>query len=101
MTETIKFLRYLEGQIERALWDLEVHDDLEKALEIYHDAESKLTALEIPPGDPAFPEQQPLLAYCLMRESNLLRQMDKSSDQDFCFMGNRGMMKGTSCRYCK
>jgi tetratricopeptide (TPR) repeat protein len=80
MAEISEIIKSIENQIEEALWDLEVHNELEKALEAYQDAELKLTALALPLDNPAYAEQQRVLAYCLMRQSNLLRQMDKSEE---------------------
>jgi tetratricopeptide (TPR) repeat protein len=80
MTDTLEIIKSLENQIEEALWALEVHEELDKALEVYQAAEQKLTALELSAEDPAYPEQQRVLAYCLMRQGNLLRQMDKSAE---------------------
>jgi hypothetical protein len=80
MTDKLEDIQGIEKQIEQALWDLEVHDKFKEALEIYQDAESKLTALELRLEDSAYAEQQRVLAYCLMRQSNLLRQMDKSAE---------------------
>ena len=80
MNEILENIKGIEDQIEGALWSLEVHDEIEKALEAYQDAESKLTALVLPLEHPAYAEQQRVLAYCLMRESNLLRQMDKPEE---------------------
>jgi tetratricopeptide (TPR) repeat protein len=56
---------------------LEVHDEIGKALEIYQDAEAKLDALDITTENPAYAEQQRVLSYCLMRQGNILRQMEK------------------------
>jgi tetratricopeptide (TPR) repeat protein len=80
MTEISETIKDIENQIEEALWTLEVHDELEKALEAYQEAESKLNALALALEDPAYAEQQRVLAYCLMRESNLLRQMEKPEE---------------------
>jgi tetratricopeptide (TPR) repeat protein len=80
MAEILQIIKGIEDQIEHALWIWEVHDEIEKALEAYQDAESKLTALALPIEDPAYAEQQRVMAYCLMRQSNLLRQMEKSEE---------------------
>jgi tetratricopeptide (TPR) repeat protein len=70
-------IKAAEDQVEKALWDLEVHDKLEEALDVYTQAEGKLTGLAIQPTDPDFPEQQRVLSYCLMRQGNILRQLGK------------------------
>lgn len=80
MAEIAEIIKGIENQIEEALWALEVHDEIEKALEAYQEAESKLTALALTADNPAYAEQQRVLAYCLMRQSNLLRQMDKPEE---------------------
>ena len=54
---------------------MELHEQIEEALAIYREAETKLVAMEITTEAPAYPEQQRVLAYCLMRQGNLLRQM--------------------------
>jgi tetratricopeptide (TPR) repeat protein len=63
-----------------ALWSLELHDEIKKALEIYLEAESKLNALDLTMDNPAYSEQQRVLSYCLMRQGNILRQMGKSEE---------------------
>lgn len=80
MADISEIIKGIDNQIEEALWALEVHDEIDKALEAYQDAESKITALALPLEHPAFAEQQRVLAYCLMRQSNLLRQMDKPEE---------------------
>lgn len=80
MSNSAEKIKDIEGQIEKALWDLEVHEKLEQALEIYNQAESKLTGMSIPAGDPDFSEQQRVLSYCLMRKGNILRQMGKADE---------------------
>ena len=42
MQELSEKIKAIENQIEAALWDSEVHEELEKALQAYQDAESKL-----------------------------------------------------------
>lgn len=78
MDEKAKLIKEIEDQIEEALWSLELHGETAKALEIYLEAETKLVSLDINVEEPAYPEQQRVLAYCLMRQGNLLRQMGKS-----------------------
>jgi tetratricopeptide (TPR) repeat protein len=70
-------IKEIEDQIEKALWELELHDELDKALEVYQDAQVKLEELGINPNDPDYPEQQRVVSYCLMRQGNLLRQKEK------------------------
>ena len=80
MDEKTKEINEIENQIEDALWSLELHGEIEKALEIYLEVETKLRALELTIEDPAYTEQQRVLAYCLMRQGNLLRQKGKSEE---------------------
>ena len=70
----------IESQIEQALWDLEIHEKIIEAIDAYRQAETKLQGLEIPSDHPAYPEQQRVLSYCLMRQGNILRQMDKAEE---------------------
>jgi tetratricopeptide (TPR) repeat protein len=80
MIELSEKIKEIENQIEKTLWGLEVHDKLEKALEVYQDAEAKLEALGIEAGNPSFADQQRVLSYCLMRQGNILRQMEKPQE---------------------
>lgn len=75
MTEIQQRIRGIEDEIEEALWALDVPGDFEAAFSAYCEAESKLQALGIGADDPAYGEQQRVLAYCLMRQGNVLRQM--------------------------
>jgi tetratricopeptide (TPR) repeat protein len=77
MSKVSEKIKGIENQIEKALWDLELHGELEKALEIYQDAEVKLNSLGVNVDHPAYAEQQRVLSYCLMRQGNLLRQIEK------------------------
>ncbi len=77
MNENLEIIKEIENQIEAALWDSEVHEELEKAFQVYQDAESKLNELQIGENNPAYPEQQRVLSYCLMRQGNILRQLGK------------------------
>jgi hypothetical protein len=70
-------IKTIENQIEATLWDSEVHEELEKALQAYQDAEGKLEALGLGEDSPAYPEQQRVLSYSLMRQGNILRQLGK------------------------
>lgn len=72
-----EIIKDIESQIENALWDLEKHDKLKEALDAYLQAETQLDGFEIASDHPAYPEQQRVLSYCLMRQGNILRQMDR------------------------
>jgi hypothetical protein len=78
--DVLEQIKAIENQIEAALWDSEVHEDLEKALDAYQDAEAKLTALGLEEGNPAYAEQQRVLSYCLMRQGNILRMLKRPQD---------------------
>jgi len=80
MDKRTKEIIEIEKQIEDALWSLELHDEIDKALDIYQEAETSLDALEIPTEDPSYAELQRVLAYCLMRQGNLLRQKEKTEE---------------------
>jgi tetratricopeptide (TPR) repeat protein len=80
MNELSEKVKKIENQIEAALWDSEVHRELDKALEIYQQAEASLNALDIHIGDSVYAEQQRVLSYCLMRQGNILRQLGKAQE---------------------
>jgi tetratricopeptide (TPR) repeat protein len=80
MFEVLEKIKGIENQIEQALWAFEAHNKIEKALEVYLDAESNLDALDIATENPAYVEQQRVLSYCLMRQGNILRQMKKPEE---------------------
>jgi tetratricopeptide (TPR) repeat protein len=77
MNATNASIKSIEEQIEKALWDLEVHEKLQQALDIYLDAEVKLNSLIIQENSPEYAEQQRVLSYCLMRQGNIFRQLGK------------------------
>jgi tetratricopeptide (TPR) repeat protein len=80
MDEKTKEILEIEKEIEAALWTLEVRGENEKAYEVYLEAETKLGEIEITNEEPAYSEQQRVLAYCLMRQGNFLRQMGRSKE---------------------
>jgi tetratricopeptide (TPR) repeat protein len=75
MMETLEKIRQFEEQIEGALRSLEMTGKIEEALAAYQHVEAKLEALGITAGYPVYAEYQRVLAYCLMRQGNLLRQL--------------------------
>jgi hypothetical protein len=95
MNENLVEIKEIETQIEEGLWQYEVQEKNEQALEIYLDAESKLTALEVSSGDSSCTEQQRVLSYCLMRQGNLLRQLGKS--EEALALGEREMVAARKC----
>jgi tetratricopeptide (TPR) repeat protein len=80
MHELSEKIKAIENQIEAALWDSEVHEELEIAFQVYRDAEDKLDALGIGADDPAYPDQQWVLSYCLMRQGNILRMLERPQE---------------------
>jgi hypothetical protein len=73
-------IKKIEAQIDQALGTFELHQEIEKALEIYTEAESQLTMLPIKPDHAAYTEQQRVVSYCLMRKGNILRQLGKHGE---------------------
>ena len=73
-------IQEIEKQIEDALWSLETQDALESALDVYVEAEARLAELDLPEDDPAYKEKYRVLAYCLMRHGNILRQLKRPED---------------------
>ncbi len=69
-----------EDRIENALWSYEVKEHLGKALNEYRAVETDLAALSISSDQAAYPEYQRVLAYCLMRQDNILRQMGETEE---------------------
>jgi tetratricopeptide (TPR) repeat protein len=80
MSDLSEKIKEIENQIENALSSFELHDQLDKALKAYQDAEADLVALGIGTENPAFSEQQRVLSYCLMRQGNILRQMEEPGE---------------------
>jgi tetratricopeptide (TPR) repeat protein len=80
VSESITVINQYEDRIENALWSLEVPGDLEGALAVYQAVETDLEALSISPDNVAYSEYQRVLAYCLLRQSNILRQMGQTSE---------------------
>src|SRR5512139_2732802 len=74
MIETPAHIKQIEDQIEEAVWSVETGGDNHSALAVYQEAETSLEALNIQIGDPDYAEYQRVLAYCLMRQGNILRQ---------------------------
>ncbi|KYK37185.1 MAG: hypothetical protein AYK18_10780 [Theionarchaea archaeon DG-70] len=67
-------LKHYEDEIENALLSLELSGQLNKALAVYCTVEKGIEAVESSPGDPFYVEKQRVLAYCLMRQVNILLQ---------------------------
>ena len=78
MSETLTVIKQYEDRLENALWSLEVPGDLDGALAVYQAVETDLEVLSISPDYPAYSECQRVLAYCLLRQSNILRQLGQT-----------------------
>jgi tetratricopeptide (TPR) repeat protein len=78
--ESSEAIQACEQQIEAALWGLEVPGEHEKALEAYQAAHARLLAMVLSPEHVDYREQQRVLAFCLMREANILRQMGRPNE---------------------
>jgi len=73
MNDILSTIHQLEAEIEAALESCEENEQFDQALDSYRQVEAKLLALELAPGEPGYQAQQGVLAYCLMRQANLLR----------------------------
>jgi tetratricopeptide (TPR) repeat protein len=78
MTDTLATIKRCEERIEEALQSLEMAGELEPALAVYRTVEAELSGMDVPPKHPANSEQQRILAYCLMRQGNILRQIGEA-----------------------
>ena len=78
MPEPISAFHQYEDRIEDALWSYEVKGQLEDALNEYRAVEIDLAALSISSDQAAYSECQRVLAYCLMRQGNILRQIGQT-----------------------
>ena len=74
MDNIVDTISAYEQEIESALESYEQNENLSVALQVYQTVESKLLDLDLPPDHPAYPRMQAVLAYCLLREGNILRQ---------------------------
>ncbi len=80
MRDALAALKKIEERIENALWELEVPGAWEDALAVYQESRRELEAL-MPAEDPgAHAAHQRVLAYCLMRLGNILRQLDRHEE---------------------
>jgi hypothetical protein len=73
-------IKECEARIEEALWSLEIAGENEKALKAYQAAEAELGVFLGDPTGPVVAEAQRVLAYCLMREGNVLRVLGRSEE---------------------
>lgn len=80
MNRKVAEIKEIEKMIEEALWKQEVNEEIEEALGAYQEAETKLREIVVTNDSPAYLEKHRVLAFCLMRQSNLLRQMGKAEE---------------------
>ena len=73
-------IQQCEQQIEAALWSLEVPGENEKALEAYRQVQVRLDQLPIPAEGVEYQDHQRVLAFCLMRQANILRQIGQTRE---------------------
>jgi tetratricopeptide (TPR) repeat protein len=78
MTDTLAIIERCEERIEQALQSLEMVGQLEPALAVYRAVGSELSELDVPPEQAADSERLRVLAYSLMRQGNILRQMGEA-----------------------
>ena len=91
-------IKEIEKLIEKALWSQEVNDEIEEAFDAYQVAEIKLGEIIVSNDEPVYFEKQRVLAYCLMRQSNLLRQMGKA--EEALALGDREVAASRSFKGC-
>lgn len=73
-------LTQCEDEIEKALISLEKSGKLHEALTVYRNVEAAIEAVESSPGDLMYAQKQRVLAYCLMRQGNILRQLGQMEE---------------------
>ena len=95
MNETIMQIKQIEDQIEEALWNFETAGENRQALSAYQQAETRLEALGISAGEADFAEYQRVLAYCLMRQGNILRQ--SGQNQEAMALSEREIVAARAC----
>lgn len=80
MTSIRDQIRECEERAERALWSLEVADKSAEALAVYESAAAELEKIlaQCNPADAR--EVQRVLAYCLMRQGNMLRVLGRAEE---------------------
>jgi tetratricopeptide (TPR) repeat protein len=80
--DKLALIKSCERDIETALESLEMPEKLGDALESYRAARKTLEGLELAPADPAYREMQRVLAFCLLREANILRQTGRQKEAE-------------------
>jgi tetratricopeptide (TPR) repeat protein len=78
MTEKLAIIKQCEERIEKALYSLEMVGELSSALVVYRDVGSELSTMVVPPEHATHFQRNRVLAYCLMRQANIFRQMGKA-----------------------
>jgi tetratricopeptide (TPR) repeat protein len=77
---TAEIIGRLEQQIEATLSAREQRGELEEVLTEYRAVEEDLRALRLEADDPDYAEQQRVLAYSLLRQGNMLRQLGRMEE---------------------
>ncbi len=80
MSETLARIKECEAQIEEVLWSLEIAGESGRSLEAYQNVEASLRELLEAAHPSERAEAQRVLAYCLLREGNMLRVMGRPDD---------------------
>ncbi len=88
----MKDIKNLEEEIENALMNLECKDDLEGALKVYQDVEIEINNLDNTVPETEFKR---VMAYCLMRQANIFRQIDRLPDA--VEVSERGILLAREC----
>ncbi len=95
MSELSEEVSRIADEIEEALWAWDVPGDIERALAVYRQAEQKLQALDLAADHPAYATQQRVLAYCLMRQGNVLRHLGEP--EQALALGRRELAAASRC----
>ncbi|MFX1534123.1 MAG: hypothetical protein ACFFDI_07810 [Promethearchaeota archaeon] len=81
MSELVSTIKQLKADVEEALNSYELKNQLKPALKVYQEVETKILALKgITSEHEAYSEQQRVLAYALMRQANILRQLGEMNE---------------------
>ena len=80
MTSTADRIRECEERAEKALWSLEVAGRSAEALAIYEQASADLEQVLAHCDSATAQDAQRALAYCLMRQGNMLRVLGRAEE---------------------
>lgn len=75
--EALSIINHCQTQLDSALTHLEQEGRLDEALEIYGTVEAQLNRLNLDVNHPHYRDKQQVLAYCLLRKGNIVRQYGK------------------------